>query len=137
VFAPIWKDPWMTFDARTYANDLLARIGADNVFAQRQRRFPLAADLGDATPIDPGDRDTRYPRIAPNEVCERAPKLVLLSDEPYAFGGQDEAEMKSWGLSAAIEHVSGKDLFWYGARTASAMERLASVVRRNTRALTA
>src|SRR5690606_38299275 len=41
AFVPIWRDPWMTFDARTYANDLLAHLGVTNVFADRPRRFPL------------------------------------------------------------------------------------------------
>lgn len=130
VFVPIWKDPWMTFDARTYASDLLRAAGAENVFADRARRFPLAADVGDASAIDAGDRDTRYPRVGEDEIRARAPELVLLPDEPYAFGPGDAAEVTSWRVARTVELVSGKDLFWYGARTAEAIDRIAALVRR-------
>ncbi len=70
AFVPIWQGekedigPWfMTFNYQTYANDVLAKVGGMNVFSGRQRRYPLEADLGTAEPEDPGDRDTRYPRV--------------------------------------------------------------------------
>lgn len=130
VFAPIWRDPWMTFDARTYASDLLAAAGAENVFADRARRFPLAADLAGAPAIEPADRDTRYPRTSEEEIRARAPELVLLPDEPYAFGAEDAAHIEGWGVARRVELVSGKDLFWYGVRTADALERIAASVTR-------
>ncbi len=133
VFVPIWRDPWMTFDARTYASDLLAHAGAENVFADRPRRFPLAADLGSREPQPSGDRDTRYPRTSPDEIAERRPALVLLPDEPYAFGPEHAAEIDEWKLGAAIELVSGKDLFWYGARASGALARLRAVIDRHRR----
>lgn len=125
AFVPIWRDPWMTFDARTYASDLLAWIGVENAFADRARAYPLAADLGEAEAVDAGARDTRYPRTRIEEICARAPDLVLLPDEPYAFGPADAEEVRGWGLDARVELVSGKDLFWYGVRTLPAMTRLA------------
>ncbi|HEY8430969.1 MAG TPA: helical backbone metal receptor [Sandaracinaceae bacterium] len=130
VFAPIWKDPWMTFDGRTYGSDLLAVAGADNVFSDRARRFPLAADLGAAEAVDPGDRDTRYPRTTEEEIRARAPELVLLPDEPYAFGADHAAGIEAWKVARRVELVSGKDLFWYGVRTADALERVAALVSR-------
>ncbi len=129
VLAPIWKDPWMTFDARTYASDLLARAGGVNVFADRARRFPLAADIDGADAIDAGDRDTRYPRTSVEEIRARAPELVLLPDEPYAFGAEDAREVEAWRVARRVVLVSGKDLFWYGVRTAGALERIASLLR--------
>ena len=33
VFVPIWRDPWMTFSADTYAGDMLRVCGGANVFA--------------------------------------------------------------------------------------------------------
>jgi hypothetical protein len=131
VFAPIWKEPWMCFDGRTYASDLLHLAGAENVFADRPRRFPLAADLGDAEPRPAGDRDTRYPRTTPEEIAARAPSLFLLPDEPYAFGPEHAREIESWGLGADIELVSGKDLFWYGVRTPTALARLRALIDRH------
>ncbi len=43
VFVPIWRNPWMTINRDTYIHDLLRVCGADNVFADRDRRYPLAA----------------------------------------------------------------------------------------------
>ncbi|MCB9593185.1 MAG: ABC transporter substrate-binding protein [Sandaracinaceae bacterium] len=124
VFAPVWRDPWMTFDGRTYASDLLAWLGADNVFAERPRRYPLAADLGAAPARDPGERDTRYPRATVEEIGARRPERILLPDEPFRFDESHLAEVRGWGLAARVELVSGKDLFWYGVRTLAAMRRL-------------
>lgn len=128
AFVPIWRDPWMTFDARTYASDLLSRLGVENAFADRPRSYPLAADLGEAAARPAGDRDTRYPRTRLEEIRARAPDLVLLPDEPYAFGPEDLAEVRGWGLAARAALVSGKDLFWYGVRTMPAMNRLLAVI---------
>jgi ABC-type Fe3+-hydroxamate transport system substrate-binding protein len=130
VFVPIWKDPWMTFDDRTFASDVLAHAGLVNVFADRPRRYPLAADLGERPELafDPG-KDTRYPRFRLEEAAARAPDLVLLPDEPYRFGDADANEI----LAAASLHsrkplpvafADGKDLFWYGVRATSAPARL-------------
>jgi ABC-type Fe3+-hydroxamate transport system substrate-binding protein len=46
VFVPIWNEPLMTFNGDTYANDILRVCGAVNVFANRERLYPLKADLG-------------------------------------------------------------------------------------------
>jgi hypothetical protein len=135
VFVPIWKDPWMTFDERAYASDVLQRCGAHNVFAGRHRRYPLAADLGNAAPSSaaPNEgRDTRYPRVRLEEAVERGARAVLLPNEPYAFGEADAEEV------AALESpdpmvaqlVDGKDLFWYGTHVARAIERLSGEVAR-------
>src|SRR5262245_27199648 len=46
AFVPIWRDPWMTFNRHTFIFDLLYSCGAENVFADRERLYPLQADLG-------------------------------------------------------------------------------------------
>jgi ABC-type Fe3+-hydroxamate transport system substrate-binding protein len=125
VFCPIWKDPWMTFDGRTFASDMLAAAGAENAFADRPRLYPLAADLGRARAVE-SDRDTRYPRVTLEEIERRRPDLVLLPDEPYAFGEEDVTWFEDRGFRA--RPVDGKDLFWYGTRVRHAIGRLASVV---------
>jgi len=135
VFVPIWKDPWMTFDERAYASDVLSVCGAHNVFAGRPRQYPLAADLGKTSPSTlerAADRDTRYPRIRLEEVIARGAKVAFLPDEPYAFGEADAAELRA--LSATeplvVELVDGKDLFWYGTHMARAIERVSEEVAR-------
>lgn len=125
VWVPIWKEPWMTFDGRTFASDVLAHAGMTNVFADRARRYPLAADLGLAAPSTvPADRDTRYPRTTLEEALARAPEVVLLPDEPYRFVATDADEITRASAGTRVCFVDGKDLFWYGVRAVEAPTRL-------------
>jgi ABC-type Fe3+-hydroxamate transport system substrate-binding protein len=133
VFVPIWKDPWMTFDRGSYASDILEACGANNVFSERARRYPLAADIGNASPWSEERveaRDTRYPRIRLEEVLERGARVVLLPDEPYAFGPADVKELSALAVPhpLIVERVDGKDLFWYGTRAATAIDRLSVLI---------
>lgn len=136
VFVPIWKDPLMTFNGDTFGSDMLSMAGARNIFADRLRLYPLAADLGKAEPLaeeEVGDRDVRYPRITMDEVRARSPEAILLPDEPFAFGPADVADYRDVAVPAAehdaIQLVSGKDLFWYGAWTIDALPRLRQLIR--------
>lgn len=137
VFLPIWMDPLMTVHGSTFISDVLTLAGADNVFADRERRYPLAADLGRAEPLPPEKvegRDVRYPRVTIEEVVARAPELVLLPDEPHPFSEQDAEEFRALDLPAAhrraVVHISGKDLCWYGARSVEGIARLRETIAR-------
>ncbi|CAN5331894.1 helical backbone metal receptor [soil metagenome] len=90
VAVPIWRDPWMVVGARTYADDLITRLGWRNVFSSSADRYPKV-DLGD---LDRPDID-----------------VVLLPDEPYRFSAEDGPE-----AFAEVETrlVSGRLLTWYG-----------------------
>ena len=124
----------MTFDDRAFASDVLRRCGARNVFSERARRYPLAADLGreGSREVQPGDRDTRYPRIRLAEIVERGARAVFLPNEPYTFGEADAAELSALCPKAplVVQYVDGKDLFWYGTHVARAIERLTLQVKR-------
>jgi ABC-type Fe3+-hydroxamate transport system substrate-binding protein len=85
---PIWRRPWMAVGSDTFAGDLLARLGVDNVLAHSPDRYPRI-DL-DALP---------------------AYDLVVLPDEPYAFSPSDGPEAFS-GME--VRCVSGRHLTWYG-----------------------
>jgi ABC-type Fe3+-hydroxamate transport system substrate-binding protein len=126
AFIPIWMDPLMTLNADTFGSDVLAYVGIGNVFGDRLRLYPLAADLGKGAPVDAGERDVRYPRVTLDEVRARNPELVILPDEPHAFSVEDEAVLHDALPAAQIMRVSGKDLFWYGAWTLDALDRLAA-----------
>jgi ABC-type Fe3+-hydroxamate transport system substrate-binding protein len=137
VFVPIWRDPWMTFNADTYVHDVLRVCGGENVFAGRERQFPLAADLGQAEPL-PDDspraagRDRRYPRITLNEVVEKQPEIVLLPDEPYPFSDTDIEAIRALDIPAAyngrVHLVDGSLLTWPGTRVAYALRDLPSLL---------
>lgn len=124
AFIPIWMDPLMTLNADTFGSDVLAQVGIANAFGDRLRLYPLAADLGKSAPADASGRDVRYPRITLDEVRTRAPDLVILPDEPHVFSAADETGFREALPTATVLRVSGKDLFWYGAWTIDALDRL-------------
>jgi ABC-type Fe3+-hydroxamate transport system substrate-binding protein len=125
TFCPIWADPLMTVHGETFISDALDLAGAQNVFADRERRYPLAADLGKAKPLSKervGDRDVRYPRVTEEEVTARAPELILLPDEPHPFGDDDVTKFARFAPKVA--KIPGKDVCWYGAWQAEGIPRL-------------
>jgi len=124
AFIPIWMEPLMTVNADTFGSDVLARIGVTNVFGDRLRLYPLAADLGKSKPEDASGRDVRYPRVTLEEIKARGADLIVLPDEPHAFSAEDEAAFHAVLPGARVVRVSGKDLFWYGAWTIDAIDRL-------------
>jgi ABC-type Fe3+-hydroxamate transport system substrate-binding protein len=126
AFVPIWMDPLMTFNADTFGSDVLAHAGIANAFGDRLRLYPLAADLGKTAPADAAGRDVRYPRVTFDEVRARSPQLVILPDEPHAFSAADEAVIGDALPGVRIARVSGRDVFWYGAWTVDAIDRLAA-----------
>jgi ABC-type Fe3+-hydroxamate transport system substrate-binding protein len=137
TFCPIWMDPLMTINGDTFISDVLDLAGAQNVFVDRQRRYPLAADLGKAKALSAektAGRDTRYPRVTMDEVVSRAPELVLLPDEPHPFSEADAEVFRALAIPAAargaVVRTGGKDLCWYGAQTIEGLPRVRALVDR-------
>lgn len=133
VFCPIWMDPLMTIHGDTYMSDALDLAGAQNVFADRPRRYPLAADLGKAKELPAeriAGRDTRYPRVTFEEVVARAPDAILLPDEPHPFSEADAAKLRALDTPAKdrVVFLPGKDICWYGAWSAVGIPRLAETI---------
>ena len=129
TFVPIWMDPLMTVNAHTFISDALRLAGAANVFAGRERRYPLSADLGRAVPTASGSRDTRYPRITLDEVRAAAPRLLLLPDEPHPFSEADAEVFRALHLPGAqVVRCGGRDLSWYGAQSVRGLSRLRALV---------
>lgn len=134
TFVPIWYqegrghgDWWMTFNQDTYAHDLLQHCNAYNVFAERERRYPLAADLGGAQAEPPGERDVRYPRVAPSEVLEADPAVILLPSEPFVFEEHHKSMVEEeFAETEAVKNgrvhlVDGSLITWHGTRLARAL----------------
>lgn len=96
---PVWRRPWMALGRDTFAGDLLARIGLDNVLA---------------------DSAERYPRI--DLATLPAYDVVVLPDEPYRFSPSDGPE--AFGGSQ-WRCVSGRHLTWYGPSLVEARDVLA------------
>ncbi len=95
---PIWRRPWMALGRDTFAGDLLARLGVENVLS--------------------GDEE-RYPRIDLARLPDH--DLVVLPDEPYAFHDRDGPEAFP-GVPCAC--VSGRHLTWYGPSLVEARQLL-------------
>lgn len=102
ALVPIWRKPWMALGRETFAGDVLARLGVANVLASSPERYPRVS-LDDLPPYD----------------------LVVLPDEPYAFGAEDTAAFG--GVPCAF--VSGRHLTWYGPSLAEAADVLRSQLR--------
>lgn len=112
VFCPIWKKPWMTFNADTYAHDVLRMLGFNNVF---------------------GSAGERYPRTTLEAALDLKPDVILLPDEPYEFGSVDAEEIKAMvspELSRRVLLISGRDLHWYGAHMVKGLTALGQLLGR-------
>jgi ABC-type Fe3+-hydroxamate transport system substrate-binding protein len=139
-FCPIWQGEtgsgdrwWMTFNQHTYIHDLLQLLGGQNVFAERERRYPLQADLGHVEPEAPGERDTRYPRVTLAEIQAAQPEVILLMTEPYVF---DQSHFQELGellpdtpavREGRVYPVDGSLLTWHGTRLARALRELSDL----------
>jgi len=136
-FCPIWHEKtsvgvpwWMTFNADTYAHDLLTVMGGENIFARRTRRYPLEADLGQEPAQDSGERDTRYPRVTLEDIANANPQVILLPDEPYVFSEAQRQELVTLLVeSEAVRQghvypVDGSLITWHGSRLAHALREL-------------
>jgi hypothetical protein len=78
----------MVLGRDTFAGDMLARLGVDNVMATHAERYPRV-ELDDLPSYD----------------------LVVLPDEPYAFSPDDGPEAFP---GVDVRCVSGRHLTWYG-----------------------
>jgi ABC-type Fe3+-hydroxamate transport system substrate-binding protein len=103
---PVWRDPWMVVGSDTFAGDLAARLGLDNVYR-----------------TDPG----RYPHVTLEDLVARRPDVVVLPDEPYPFSAADGPEAFPGFRTALVE---GRSLTWYGPSLLTARELLAGQLAR-------
>jgi ABC-type Fe3+-hydroxamate transport system substrate-binding protein len=136
-FCPIWQDQtrngefwWMTFNQSTYPSDLLEKMGGDNIFKNRNRRFPLDADLGKVDPEVPGERDTRYPRVIMEEILQKDPEIIFLPDEPYKYSTAHKNEIcQLFKDTAAVRNdqiylIEGSLITWHGTRIGRAFQEI-------------
>lgn len=103
VVTLVWRRPWMASGADTYGASLLAHLGWDGAVV-------AGAD--------------RYPETDLDAVAALAPDLVVLPSEPYPFRARHRAEVLAAVPGASVVLVDGRDLFWWGARTPAALDRL-------------
>jgi ABC-type Fe3+-hydroxamate transport system substrate-binding protein len=105
----IWRKPWMTVNADTFAHALLAQAGGRNVFASKLER---------------------YPEISIEELEEASPELVLLCTEPFPFEAKHVEELR---LLTGFERerfaiADGEYLSWHGSRTPAGIDYAESLI---------
>lgn len=91
----IWQKPYMSVNGDTFIHDILTRCGMENIFA---------------------NRENRYPEISEEELKALDPELVLLSTEPYPFSEKHFDEMERLLPNASVVLVDGEMFSWYGSR---------------------
>lgn len=94
----IWRKPWMSVNAETFASALLCQAGGLNVFAERE---------------------PRYHSFDVAELAAAAPERVLLCTEPFPFQRKHILELAAaTGLDEACFRIAdGEYLSWHGSRT--------------------
>jgi ABC-type Fe3+-hydroxamate transport system substrate-binding protein len=107
AFVAVWRRPWMSLAVDTYGASLLDLLGVGTIFA---------------------DSRDRYPEVTLREVAARAPNVVLLPSEPYAFDDRHRHEIEAQVPGVPVAFVDGRDLFWWGIRTPAAAARLHAVL---------
>jgi ABC-type hemin transport system substrate-binding protein len=93
----------MTLAGDTYGSSVLELLGWENVFA---------------------DASERYPATTLTEAAARRPDAALLPTEPYPFKERHASEVAATLSGGEVRIIDGQDLFWWGARTPAAIERL-------------
>jgi len=97
----IWKDPYMLAGRNTFIDDILRKIGLNNIVAQ-----------------------SRYPSIELAQLQTLDPKLIFLSSEPYPFKQKHLDEIQSLLPNAKVMLVDGEMFSWYGSRLVKAVNYL-------------
>ncbi len=94
----IWKNPYLYSGQKTFINDLLTKIGLQNVVKQ-----------------------SRYPELTLSQLVTLNPQLVFLSSEPYPFKQKHIEEIASALPNAKVILVDGEMFSWYGSRLVKAV----------------
>jgi iron complex transport system substrate-binding protein len=126
-FCPIWKSitnsgktEWMVYNQNTYMNDLIFLFGGINVFGDRELESIK------------NEKRKRYPVVNAHQIIEARPELIILPDEPYRFGAQDQEELiaifrESQNPIPRIIRVEGSLIMWHGTRLAKALNLLPEI----------
>ncbi|WP_316765420.1 helical backbone metal receptor [Pedobacter frigiditerrae] len=97
----IWKDPYMSAGRNTFIDDILRKIGLQNVIQKN-----------------------RYPELNLSQLQTLNPQLIFLSSEPYPFKQKHIDEIQSVLSNAKVMLVDGEMFSWYGSRLVKAVNYL-------------
>lgn len=97
----IWKNPHMAVGKNTYINSILQLNHFDNIYANKEERYP----------------EVEIKKLK----LEGDPKLIFLSSEPYPFNDEDAFEIGRFTHHAKTVFVDGEMFSWYGVRLLRAL----------------
>lgn len=104
----IWRRPYMTVNRNTFIHHMMQLCGMHNVF---------------------GEHPVRYPEISEEDLRRAAPRLVILSSEPYPFSEKHLEELEKILPEAYFFLADGEMFSWYGSRMIEAFDYLEMVRR--------
>lgn len=99
----IWKDPWMCAGRETFIDDVLTRIGLQNVVTK-----------------------SRYPEFTAEF---ETPDWIFLSSEPFPFTTEHVELMRRKYPNSQVMIVDGEAFSWYGSRLIHAAEYVQKLTR--------
>ena len=105
----IWRKPWMSVNADTFAHALLTQAGGVNVFAGRAER---------------------YPEVTLAQLTAAYPERIFLCTEPFPFEEKHRHELSTaTGLDPErFRIVDGEYLSWHGSRTPEGIDYAAKLL---------
>ena len=89
----IWNNPIMCAGNDTFINEVLTKLGINNLI-----------------------NESRYPEITHSQLQELNPEWLMLSSEPYPFKDKHIEEFRKLLPDAKISLVDGEMFSWYGSR---------------------
>jgi ABC-type Fe3+-hydroxamate transport system substrate-binding protein len=90
----------MSVGSDTFIDAMMKKAGYQNVFSAK----------------------TRYPEITVNEIIGAAPRVILLSSEPYPFAEKHIEQLQKEIPGTQCMLVDGEIFSWYGSRLLKAPE---------------
>lgn len=94
----MWRKPYMAAGKGIFINDVMTKIGLQNVITQE-----------------------RYPIITLEELTKMAPQVIMLSTEPFPYAQKHMAEFAQALPQAKIILVNGEMFSWFGSRLIKAV----------------
>jgi ABC-type Fe3+-hydroxamate transport system substrate-binding protein len=90
----IWLDPLMAAGKDTFIEDIMQKVGFENIFADLRR----------------------YPVVTAEQIMDKGCELLLLSSEPFPFNEKHAQMLQPLLPAVKIELVDGEMFSWYGSR---------------------
>lgn len=98
----IWANPYMVAGKDTFINELLKLNKFDNIYANREERYPEV--------------------IVQKMRIQGDPEIVFLSSEPFPFNDEHAFELGRFTHHAKTVFVDGEMFSWYGTRLLKAFD---------------